>query len=85
MDAGQGGPVRLAILLGSIAGLIVLAVEGAGGPEGASASHGQTAGHGVPGKIVAIPSRRRLPLVVHRQIVPPRPSGGADFMLSVVK
>jgi len=48
------GPVgqTLAILLGSIAGLIVLGVKTAG-PEGASASHGPSAGHGVAGKIVA--------------------------------
>jgi hypothetical protein len=82
MDAGQGGPVRLAILLASIAGLIVLGVKTAGGPAGASASHGPSAGHGVAGKIVAIPSRRRLPLVVHRQIVPPQTSGAAAIRIA---
>jgi hypothetical protein len=77
MDAGQGGPVRLAILLASIAGLIVVAFEASGGPEGASASHVPSAGHGVPGKIIAIPSRRRLPLVVRRHVIPSRPPGAA--------
>jgi hypothetical protein len=82
MDAGQGGPVRLAILLGSIAGLILMAFEASGGLEGASASHGTTAGQGVPGKIVAIPSRRRLPVVVRRQIIQPRPSGAAAIKVA---
>jgi hypothetical protein len=82
MDAGQGGPVRLAILLASIAGLIVLAFEASGGPEGASASHGPSSGHGVPGKIVAIPSRRQLPLAVRRQFIPPRPSGAAAIKVA---
>ncbi len=81
-DAGQGGPVRLAILLASIAGLILVAFEANGGPEGASASHGTAAGHGVPGKIVALPSRRRLPLVVRRQIIPLRPSGAAAIKVA---
>lgn len=82
MDAGQGGPVRLAILLASLAGLILLGFEASGGPEGASASHGTSAGHGVPGKIVALPSRRRLPLVVRRQIIPTRPSGAAAIKVA---
>ena len=82
MDAGQGGPVRLAILLASIAGLILMAFEASGGLEGASASHVASAGHGVPGKIIALPSRRRLPSVVRRQIVPPRPSGAAAIKIA---
>jgi hypothetical protein len=82
MDAGQGGPVRLTILLASIAGLIVLGVKTASGPQGASASHGPIAGHGVPGKIVAIPSRRRLPFAVRRQTVPPGPSGAAAIRIA---
>jgi hypothetical protein len=82
MDAGRGGPVRLAILLASIAGLILVAFEARGGPDGASASHGASAGHGVPGKIVALPSRRRLPRVVRRQITPPRPSGAAAIKVA---
>jgi len=73
-DVGQGGPVRLAILLASLVGLIVLGIK-TNGPEGASASH--ASGHGAPGKIIAVVSRRRVPFVVRRQVVPPPTSGAA--------
>jgi Kelch motif len=76
-DAGQGGPVRLAILLGSIGGLILLGVQTSGGLEGVSASHGPVAGHGAAGRIIAVVSRRRVPLAVRRQVMAPRASGAA--------
>jgi len=81
-DAGQGGPVRLAILLVSIAGLIGLGVQTARGPDGASASHGSSAGHGVPGKIIAVVSRRRVPVVVRREVIAPRASGAAAIRVA---
>jgi hypothetical protein len=74
-DAGQGGPVRLGILLTSIAALIIVGVKTAAGPEGASATH--TTGHGVPGRIIAVASRRRIPRVVRRQVSFPRTRGSA--------
>jgi hypothetical protein len=77
--AGEGGPVRLAILLGSLAGLLVLGLHTIGGA--ASASH-RPATARVPGKIVAIAARRRLPLSVRRQLAVPRPSGPATVRTS---
>jgi Kelch motif len=74
-DSGQGGPVRFAILLASIAGMVVLGVKTTGGPDGASASH--AAGHGTPGKIIAVVSRRRVPFVVRHQVKLPRAHGAA--------
>jgi hypothetical protein len=81
-DAGQGGPVRLAILLASIAGLIGLGVQTARGPNGASASHGSSAAHGVPGKIIAVVSRRRVPMIVRREVIAPRASGAAAIRVA---
>jgi hypothetical protein len=81
-DAGQGGPVRLAILLVSIAGLIGLGVQTARGPNGASASHGSSAEHGVPGKVIAVVSRRRVPVVVRQEVLAPRASGAAAIRVA---
>jgi hypothetical protein len=76
-DTGQGGPVRLAILLASAVPLIVLGVQTSGGLQGASASHGPVARSGAAGRIIAVVARRRVPLVVRRQIMAPRASGVA--------
>jgi hypothetical protein len=78
-DVGQGGPVRLSILLASIAGLIVLGIKTAG-LEGASASHAR--GHGVAGRIVAVASRRRVPAVVRRQVAMTPASGAAAIRVA---
>jgi hypothetical protein len=68
---GEGGPARLAILLGSLAGLLLIAVHTIGGS--ASAGH-RPATARKPGKIVAVAARRRLPLSVRRQLaVAPAP------------
>jgi hypothetical protein len=66
--AGEGGPVRLAILLGSIAGLALAGVHTMS--EGASASHRLAGAHG-PGKIVALAPRRALPASVRRKLAAP--------------
>jgi hypothetical protein len=76
-DAVKGGPVRLGILLTSIAALIVVGVKTANGPDGASAS--RTAAHGVPGRILAVAARRRIPRVVRQQIALPRSPGSAEI------
>ncbi|MGC1815790.1 MAG: hypothetical protein WA696_16765, partial [Solirubrobacterales bacterium] len=60
-DSGQGGPVRLAILLVSIAGLVVLGIKTTGGSD-ASTSHATA--HGQPGTILAVPVRGAVPSVV---------------------
>src|SRR2546422_1060883 len=52
--AGDGGPVRLAILIASIAGLIVLGVK-TGGGQGAAASHGMVGRS--PGTVAAVGDR----------------------------
>jgi hypothetical protein len=78
-DVGRGGPVRLAILLASIAGLAVLGIKSAG-LEGAAASHAP--GHGVAGRIVAVASRRRVPTVVRRQVALPPASGAAAIKVA---
>lgn len=70
--AGDGGPVRLAILVASIAVLAVLGVKGTGGSPGASASSRAAARDHAPGEIVAIAARRSLPLSVRREIALPR-------------
>jgi hypothetical protein len=64
-DSLQGGPVRLAILLASIAGMVVLGVKTAGGSD-ASASHGTA--HGQPGIIVAAPARGSIPAEVGQRL-----------------
>src|SRR3954447_931836 len=79
-DSVQGGPVRLAILLASAAGLIVLGMKTTGGPDGASAS--RTARHGTPGRIVAVVSRRSVPLIVRRQVRLPAPHGAAAIRVA---
>ena len=80
--AGDGGPVRLAILVASIVGLIVLGVRTAGGPQGASASRRAAARDHPAGKLVAIAARRALPLSVRRQLAPPRAAGVATVRTS---
>jgi hypothetical protein len=77
--AGEGGPVRLAILLASLAGLLVLGIHTFG--DSASASH-RPATARVPGKIVAVAARRTLPLSVRRQLAGPRPAGVASVRTS---
>jgi hypothetical protein len=82
-DSGQGGPVRLAILLASIAGLVVIGVKTSGG--GASASH--TARHGTPGRIVAVRSRsapsevRQRPALPHKRGAAAVAVGGSIYLL----
>ena len=71
--AGDGGPVRLAILLGSIAGLALVGFHTM--TEGASASHRLAGSHG-PGKIVALAPRRALPASVRRKLAAPGSDGG---------
>ena len=80
--AGDGGPVRLAILVASIVGLVVLGVRTAGGPQGASASRRAAARDHPAGKLVAIAARRALPLSVRRQLAPPRAAGVATVRTS---
>jgi hypothetical protein len=82
-DSGQGGPVRLAILLASIAGMVVIGVKTTGG--GASASH--TALHGTPGRIVAVVSRRvpaevrERPNLPHKRGAAAVAVGGSAYLL----
>jgi hypothetical protein len=78
-DSVQGGPVRLAILLASAAGLIILGIKTTGGPDGASASRRAAAGHGTPGRVIAVASRRRLPAVVRSRAAPSRKRGAAEI------
>jgi hypothetical protein len=61
--AGEGGPVRLAILVGSIAALSLIGMHTL--TEGASASHRRAGG---TGKVVALAVRRSLPASVRRQL-----------------
>jgi hypothetical protein len=79
-DSGTGGPVRFAILLVSIAGLVALGVKTAGGPAGASAR--RTAAHGTPGTIIAVASRRRIPTLVRRQVHLPREHGAGAIRVA---
>ncbi|HEY6652816.1 MAG TPA: hypothetical protein VI028_01690 [Solirubrobacterales bacterium] len=80
--SGDGGPVRLAILVASIIGLIVIGVRTAGGPQGASASRRAAARDHPAGKVVAIAARRALPLSVRRQMGAPRSAGVATVRTS---
>jgi hypothetical protein len=80
--AGEGGPLRLAILVASLAGLLALGVKTAGETEGASASRSATARDHPTGKIVAIAARRGLPLSVRRQLGAPRGRGVATIRTS---
>lgn len=87
--AAERGPMRLAILLGSLAGLFLLALHSIGGA--ASASH-RPATARVPGKIVALAARRTLPLSIRRQLAAPRPAGpatvrssGATYLLGGIR
>ena len=74
-DSGQGGPVRLAILLASIAAIAVIGIKAAGGSD-ATASHGTA--HGRPGEILAIPARGAVPATVSRRLAAlPRKRGAA--------
>ncbi|HEY7267574.1 MAG TPA: hypothetical protein VH501_07765 [Solirubrobacterales bacterium] len=66
--AGEGGPVRLAILLGSVAALSLVGLHSLSG--GASASH-RLGGPDSPGKIVALAVRRSLPASVRRALAAP--------------
>jgi hypothetical protein len=75
--ADERGPVRLAILICSLVGLVLLGVKSVGGTEGASASRRAAAREHPPGKVVAIADRRRLPLSVRRQLGLPHPPGVA--------
>jgi hypothetical protein len=80
--AGDGGPVRLAILIASVAGLIALGVKTVSGSEGASASRRAATRDHPAGKVVAIAARRRLPLSVRRQLAFPRKAGVATVRTS---
>ncbi|HSD24260.1 MAG TPA: hypothetical protein VLB79_08035 [Solirubrobacterales bacterium] len=80
--AGARDPLRLAILLVSIAGLIVLGIKTAGGTDGASATQRAAARDRRPGKVVAIAARRALPLGVRRQIAGPATPGVATVRTS---
>jgi hypothetical protein len=77
--AGEGGPVRLAILLGSLASLLLLALYTIGGA--ASAGHRLETAR-APGKVVALAVRRGLPLSVRRQLGIPRVPGVATIATS---
>ena len=79
-DAGQGGPVRLGILLACLAALIAVGVKTVEGTEGASA--GSTAGHGSPGRILAVASRRSIPRAVRRQVAVPQTHGSAAIRVA---
>jgi hypothetical protein len=79
-DAGQGGPVRLGILLACLAALIAVGVKTVEGTEGASA--GSTAGHGSPGRILAVASRRSIPRAVRRQVAVPPAHGSAAIRVA---
>lgn len=82
-DSGQGGPVRLAILLASIAGMVVIGVKTTGG----SAASSQVTAHGTPGTIVAVASLkvpeavRRLPGLPEKRGAAAISSGGAVYLL----
>jgi hypothetical protein len=80
--AGARDPVRLAILLASIAGLIVLGIKTASGTEGASATQRAAARDRSPGKLIAIAARRALPRSVRRQLAEPSTSGVATVRTS---
>src|SRR4051795_7975024 len=79
-DAGTGGPLRLGILLASIALLALIAFKTVKGTDGASASH--AAGHGTPGWVIAVPARRRIPWVVHRQLALRHAHGSAAIKVA---
>ena len=72
--------MRLAVLLASIAMLVVIGVKTVHGTEGASAS--RTTGHGVPGRLVAIAVRRPIPRTVRRQVALPRARGSAAIRVA---
>src|SRR5690242_6192923 len=75
--ARERDPVRLAILIASLAGLVVLGVHTAGGPQGASASRRAARRGHFAGKVVAIAARRALPLTLRRRVARRHPSDGA--------
>jgi hypothetical protein len=70
--AAEGGRLRLAILIGSLAGLVALGVKTGGGTQGASASRRAEARDHTPGKVVALAARRKLPASVRREFGGPR-------------
>ena len=80
--ADERDPIRLAILIASLAGLVLLGVRTAGGPQGASARHRAAARDHFAGKVVAIAARRALPLSVRRQVAMPRQSDAATVRTS---
>jgi Kelch motif protein len=79
-ETGQGGPLRLGILVTSIAALIVVGVKTASEPVGAGAS--RATGHGTPGRIIAVPTRRRIPAAVRRQVTVPPTHGAAAIRVA---
>jgi hypothetical protein len=79
-DAGHGGPVRLGILVASIAALAAVGVKTVKEPEGASGSH--TAAHGDPGRIIALAARHRIPLAARRQVALPSAHGAAAIRVA---
>jgi hypothetical protein len=79
-DAYQGGPVRLGVLLSSIAILVVVGVKTVNGTDGASAS--RATGHGVPGRIVAVAARRPIPRTTRRQVALPSARGSAPIRVA---
>jgi hypothetical protein len=82
--AGERGPMRLAILLGSIAALIVIGVKTIGGSDGASASHRAAERDHPPGKIVAVVARRAVPRTVRRHDAEAQVHGAAAVRASGV-
>jgi hypothetical protein len=64
-DSGQGGPVRLAILLCSILGLVVIGIKSTGGASGAPSGG---AGQGRPGIILAVPVRGAIPSLASQRL-----------------
>jgi len=69
--ADERGPVRLAILIGSIAALALIGIRTVESSAGASANHRAAARDHSPGKVVAIATRRALPADVRDRLAPP--------------
>jgi len=80
--AGRRDPLRLAILLGSIAGLVVLGARTAGGPSGASASRRAAARDRNPGRVVATTAQGSLPLDLRHALPKAGPPGVATVRAS---
>src|SRR4051794_14333122 len=88
--ARRGDPVRLAILVGSIAGLILIGIKATTDTGGAAARHLSSPVLG--DKVAAVVARRRVPAVVRRKIAAPGSPGaaairvgGATYLLGGVR